>query len=389
MRQTKYLFDSPVKRDWLFWVFCFFLLANAVNALQRVSNSGGIELSPASVASGSIDAAVQVLVTWVMILPIYLIRKSIRKRKNKDFVEIKPKQDTPEMHDSELAVSENQKKKNIVELSINSSLGSSELIDVKECKRCKSIVSQNALECSNCEFVYFEYKKIPAPESIVGQNNGESTVGQYLLKRCPMCAEEIRIEALKCKHCGSRLHQSGMKKVLAKFESFLASMFSKKNTYKLGGFLMALFIILAYTFFQVEKSREFSALERNGVICVYGSDESTNYVDESTNFGCADYPLMQFSFCDKAPVHWPYLPDFDLRNLTPYKIQGKLSTEDGCLYSNNFYKEYQYLIEVNTQFRERLGDYKLSTLAYSNLDIDSYIEGGGVSDLFIRVALKN
>ena len=82
MRQTKYLFDSPVKRDWLFWVFCFFLLANAVNALQRVSNSGGIDLSPVSAFSGAIDAAVQVLIAWVMILPIYLIRKLIRKRKN-------------------------------------------------------------------------------------------------------------------------------------------------------------------------------------------------------------------------------------------------------------------------------------------------------------------
>jgi len=116
MRQTKYLFDSPVKRDWLFWVFCFFLLANAVNALQRVSNSGGIDLSPVSAFSGAIDAAVQVLIAWVMILPIYLIRKLIRKRKNKDFAEIEPKQDTQEMQDSEMVVSEyhNKKKKRII-----------------------------------------------------------------------------------------------------------------------------------------------------------------------------------------------------------------------------------------------------------------------------------
>ena len=116
MKKTRYLFDSPVMRDWLFWVFCFFLLANAVNALQRVSNSGGIDLSPASAVSGTIDAAVQVLITWVMILPIYLIRKSIRKRKNKDYVEIEPQQDNPEMHDSELVVSDhrNKKKKRVI-----------------------------------------------------------------------------------------------------------------------------------------------------------------------------------------------------------------------------------------------------------------------------------
>lgn len=116
MRQTKYLFDSPVRRDWIFWVFCFFLLANVVNALQRVSNSGGIDLSPVSVVSGTINAAVQVLISWVMILPIYLIRKSIRKRKNKDYAEIEPQQDTPEMHDSELVVSDhrNKKKKRVI-----------------------------------------------------------------------------------------------------------------------------------------------------------------------------------------------------------------------------------------------------------------------------------
>ncbi len=116
MKKTKYLFDSPVMRDWLFWVFCLFLLANAVNALQRVSNSGGINFSPVSAISGTIDAAVQVLITWVMILPIYLIRKSIRKRKNKDYVEIELQQDTPEMHDSELVVSDhrNKKKKRVI-----------------------------------------------------------------------------------------------------------------------------------------------------------------------------------------------------------------------------------------------------------------------------------
>ena len=121
MRQTKYLFDSPVKRDWLFWVFCFFLLVNAVNALQRVSNSGGIDLSPVSAFSGSIDAAIQVLIAWVMILPIYLIRKMIRKRKNKDVAEIEPRLDNPEIQDSELVDSEHlnkRKKRAILSISI-------------------------------------------------------------------------------------------------------------------------------------------------------------------------------------------------------------------------------------------------------------------------------
>jgi hypothetical protein len=87
MRKTKYMFDSPVKRDWLFWVFCLFLFANTVNALQRVSDSGGIDLSGISVVSGSIDAFFQVLISWIMCLPIYFIRKIIRKRSNQGFAE--------------------------------------------------------------------------------------------------------------------------------------------------------------------------------------------------------------------------------------------------------------------------------------------------------------
>lgn len=259
---------------------------------------------------------------------------------------------------------------------------SEEFSSIKVCNNCECKVAMNSLKCPSCEGTYFDYKQVPSSSQVSIEIESERDLIQEPTKKCPMCAEIIKAEAIKCRFCGSALEPVGMRKVSANFESSLASLFSKKNTLKTVSVLLAIVILMIYLLFQLEKAREYSALEQNGVICVYSSDESTNY-------GCADYPLIQFSFCSKEPVHQPYLPDIDYRDLTPYKVQGKLSTEDGCLFSDDFYKDYQYLIEVKTQFRERLGDYRLSTLAYSNSDTEKYIEGGGLFGLIIRVALKN
>ena len=82
MKQTKYLFDTPFTKDWLFWVFIVLAGANAVNAIQRVNQSGGINTSTFSLVSGFIDALFNILIAYILILPIYFIRKLIRKSKN-------------------------------------------------------------------------------------------------------------------------------------------------------------------------------------------------------------------------------------------------------------------------------------------------------------------
>jgi len=81
MKKTKFLFDLPMTKDWLFYVFLFFLGANVLNGLSNVSSSGGISSSSGGIFSGLIDAAMRVLLSWFPLVPIiYFIRKKVRER---------------------------------------------------------------------------------------------------------------------------------------------------------------------------------------------------------------------------------------------------------------------------------------------------------------------
>ena len=80
MKQTKFLFDNPVTKDWLFWVFVALATLSGVGAIQRVNESGGVNTSSFSLLSGSIDALVVIFSTYIFVIPIYLVRKYIRKK---------------------------------------------------------------------------------------------------------------------------------------------------------------------------------------------------------------------------------------------------------------------------------------------------------------------
>ena len=84
MKKTKFLFDLPVTKDWLFWIFIVFAGANALNAIQRVNQSGGVNTSSFSLLSGLIDALVTILSAYILVIPIYFIRKAIRKSKKSE-----------------------------------------------------------------------------------------------------------------------------------------------------------------------------------------------------------------------------------------------------------------------------------------------------------------
>lgn len=81
-KASRFMFDKPFTSDWLFWIFTFFVFANLYNGYQNVQSSGGYDLSSSfSVSSGLIDGAFRILFSWIMIFPIYLLRRIFRNMK--------------------------------------------------------------------------------------------------------------------------------------------------------------------------------------------------------------------------------------------------------------------------------------------------------------------
>ena len=82
MKKTRFLFDLPVTKDWLFYVFIAILIVNFTNAISRVNESGGVSTSTFGILSGVADLAFQIFAAWFPVVPIvYFIRKQIRKSK--------------------------------------------------------------------------------------------------------------------------------------------------------------------------------------------------------------------------------------------------------------------------------------------------------------------
>ena len=84
MKKSKFLFDVPVTKDWLFWIFIVLTTFNAIGALSAVSKSGGISTSSGGIISGLIDAAFTLLSAYIFVIPVYWIRKFVRNRNSNE-----------------------------------------------------------------------------------------------------------------------------------------------------------------------------------------------------------------------------------------------------------------------------------------------------------------
>jgi hypothetical protein len=78
-RNSRFMFDLPITKDWLFYLFLFFIFSNLVGSLNRVQESGGVNTSSFSLLSGSLDALFGVFIAWIMVSPFYWIRRVVRR----------------------------------------------------------------------------------------------------------------------------------------------------------------------------------------------------------------------------------------------------------------------------------------------------------------------
>jgi uncharacterized membrane protein len=83
MKKTKFLFDLPVTKDWLFWVFIVIAALNGISAFSGVVHGSGVSTSSFSLLSGTIDGLFVLLSAYIWIIPIYFVRRLIRKSKSK------------------------------------------------------------------------------------------------------------------------------------------------------------------------------------------------------------------------------------------------------------------------------------------------------------------
>jgi hypothetical protein len=232
-----------------------------------------------------------------------------------------------------------------------------DLVELRFCNYCELPVSIDLQKCPSCEGTYFDYKTV-AKSNLDLVSKPQPEIPNALSKKCPMCAEEIKFEAVKCRFCQHSFVETGVQK----FNSSASGFFSKalsKQFLPLTVFVLIIGLLgIGFGFNSRSDSIERDQLLTSGEVCV-------GPLDGSEVYGCADYPNYDFSFCAAQPFTSLNFVDGDSSNLGGYEKSGSYSPTTNCSY--DFSHWYDHKGEID----KLSGEYEMYLWGSSKRDYEA------------------
>lgn len=170
------MLDKPIYKDWIFYLWLFSIVLIIPGTLASNKNGGG---------AGSFIVGVTFQTLLLLVLPS-AIRSHLRNKRNSR---------EKNLRNAKHSVGGNAIQKPSMKFTENPI----KLAQVRICVDCGEIAGESWLQgCEKCDGTSFFHEKREVVPKIVNPE----------FRKCPMCAEEIRFEAKKCRFCQHMLESN-------------------------------------------------------------------------------------------------------------------------------------------------------------------------------------